>query len=232
MNKIYGYARISTAKQSIDRQIKNLDKFHNGIEIYQEVFSGTSKDRPNWKKLQKRLKEGDTLVFDSVSRMSRNSEEGSKKYFELLGKGVTLIFLKEPYINTEVYNNTLKSSKNISVADTDLNDTILQGVREYMNRLAKKQIAIAFDQAEKEVEDMRLRTKEGLKVAKSKGIQLGRPRGAKSITKREKYLKEKLQSHSKAFGGTMTDKDFIEAYKCSKSTLVKYKRELKIELTI
>lgn len=229
MGKVYGYARISTAKQSIDRQIKNLENYDKKIDIFKEVFTGRSIARPQWAKLQKKVRDGDTIVFDSVSRMSRNSEEGVKKYFELMEKGIELVFIKEPYINTSVYDEKLKTNESITVEDKDLNDTIMRGVREYLVKLAEKQIIIAFDQSEKEVEDLRQRTVEGLEQAVKKGKVLGRAPGTKVNLKREKELKKKLNKHSKAFGGSMTDKEFIETYRCSKSTLVKYKRELREE---
>lgn len=49
------------------------------------------------------LKRGDTVIFDSVSRMSRNAEEGFQLYMELLEKGINLEFINEPYINTDYY---------------------------------------------------------------------------------------------------------------------------------
>lgn len=49
------------------------------------------------------LKRGDTVIFDSVSRMSRNAEEGFQLYMELLEKGINLEFINEPHINTDYY---------------------------------------------------------------------------------------------------------------------------------
>lgn len=77
---IYGYCRISTAKQSIDRQIRNIKAEYPTAHIVQEAYTGTSIFRPEWLKLYRVLKAGDTVVFDSVSRMSRNAEEGFALY--------------------------------------------------------------------------------------------------------------------------------------------------------
>ena len=71
---IYGYARISTAKQSIERQIRNIEREYPGAIIVQESYTGIKFDRKEWKKLFTKVKAGDILVFDSVSRMSRNAE--------------------------------------------------------------------------------------------------------------------------------------------------------------
>ena len=79
---IYGYCRISTAKQSIDRQIRNIKAEYPTAHIVQEAYTGTSIFRLEWLKLYRILKSGDMVVFDSVSRMSRNAEEVLQKRTE------------------------------------------------------------------------------------------------------------------------------------------------------
>lgn len=229
MSKIYGYCRISTKTQSIERQIQNILKDYPGAKIYQEVFTGTTTDRTEWNKLKKVLKANDTIIFDSVSRMSRNADEGINEYMELLDKGINLVFLKEGYINTEVYQEQLKANDSLKIDDTDLNETIMKGIREYLKRLATRQIKIAFDQSEKEVQDLRQRTKEGLIVAKGKGSQVGRIKGDTFETKKSKEAKEKILKYSKDFGGQMQDKEIMEdVLKISRNSYYKYKKELLI----
>lgn len=226
MKKIYGYARISTRKQNIERQIENILKEFSSAKIYQEAFTGTTTDRIEWKKLKKALKSGDTIVFDSVSRMSRNADEGVNEYMELLEREINLIFLKEPYINTEVYQEQLKANDNIKANDIDLNDTILKGVREYLKRLATKQIRIAFEQSQKEVDDLKQRTKEGLKLAKANGSQVGRAKGDTFETKKSIEMKEKIKKLSKDFNGTLKDTEIMELLGIARNTYYKYKREM------
>ena len=69
---MYGYCRISQKKQSIERQIRNIKEAYPEAVIIEEAFTGTKIDRPEWNKLYKKAKSGDTIIFDSVSRMSRN----------------------------------------------------------------------------------------------------------------------------------------------------------------
>ncbi|MEG1087651.1 MAG: recombinase family protein, partial [Cetobacterium sp.] len=69
---------ISTKSQSIERQIRNIIREYPDADIVEEVCTGTSLQRTNWIKLKNKLKKGDVVVFDSVSRMSRNSVEGIK----------------------------------------------------------------------------------------------------------------------------------------------------------
>ena len=103
---IYGYCRISTAKQSIDRQIRNIKAEYPTAHIVQEAYTGTSIFRPEWLKLYRILKSGDMVVFDSVSRMSRNAEEGFTLYEDLYHKGIRLVFLKEHHIDTVTYKKS------------------------------------------------------------------------------------------------------------------------------
>ena len=125
---IYGYCRISTAKQSIDRQIRNIKAEYPTAHIVQEAYTGTSIFRPEWLKLYRVLKAGDTVVFDSVSRMSRNAEEGFALYEDLYHKGIRLVFLKEHHIDTETYKKALSGS--IAMTGTNV-DFILKGIRSF-----------------------------------------------------------------------------------------------------
>ena len=91
---IYGYVRISTAKQSIDRQNRNIKQAFPTAIIIQETFTGATFQRKEWHKLIKAVKRDDTIVFDSVSRMSRTADEGFTVYESLFKQGIRLVFLK------------------------------------------------------------------------------------------------------------------------------------------
>lgn len=70
---IYGYARVSTANQRLDRQVRSIEQWagERRIEkIYREKYTGITIDRPQFSRLLSIIKSGDTIVFDSVSRMS------------------------------------------------------------------------------------------------------------------------------------------------------------------
>ena len=223
MSKIYGYCRISTNKQSIARQLRNIQGAYPTAIMVQEVFTGTKADRPAFTKLLKVIAPGDAIVFDSVSRMSRNADEGFKLYEELFNKGVDLVFIKEPHINTETYKKAI--SNNISMTGTKV-DLILKGVNEYLLALAKEQIQIAFNQSEKEVLDLKQRTKEGIETARLNGKQIGQVKGAKLITKKSISAKEQIIKYSKDFNGTLKDIEVMKLIGLSRNTYYKYKREL------
>ena len=222
--KIYGYVRISTKKQSIERQIRNIKAYNEKAVIVEEVYTGTKLDRPNWSKLYKKVKAGDVIIFDSVSRMSRNAVEGFTVYEELYNRGVELVFIKERHIDTATYKNALEN--NIRLTGTSV-DYILEGVNKYLMALAKEQIRLAFEQSEKEVEDLRQRTKEGIETARLNGKQIGRVDGATPITKKSIEAKAIIKEHSIDFRGSLKDAEVIKLTGLARNTYYKYKRELR-----
>lgn len=221
---IYGYCRISTKDQSIERQIRNITAEYPTATIIKEVYTATKLEgRKEFNKLLKVVKKGDTIVFDSVSRMSRNAVEGFELYEELYNKGVNLVFIKEPMINTDTYKKALENQ--IDMTNTAV-DSILKGINEYLMILAKEQIKIAFEQSQKEVEDLRQRTIEGMQTAKLNGKQIGQPKGVKLTTKKSIEKKEQIQKYSKDFNGTLKDTEVMKLIGIAKNTYYKYKKEI------
>ena len=112
----YGLARISTSKQNIERQVRNIFQQYPNAKIIQETYTGTTfEGRKELDKLLKILKAGDTLIFDSVSRMSRNAEEGCQLYEELYDANINIVFLKEPHINTSTYRRALENQISVEL---------------------------------------------------------------------------------------------------------------------
>lgn len=220
---IWGYARISTPKQSILRQIRNIEGAYPSAHIVQEAYTGTKINRPEWIKLCHAVQAGDTIVFDSVSRMSRNAEEGITAYFRLFDLGINLVFLKEHYIDTDVYRMNVKDK--IALTGTD-EDELFIGINNYFRKLAERQIRIAFEQAEKEVQDLRQRTKEGIDTARLNGKQIGQKQGANLKVKKAGPAKEKIKKYSRNFEGSLTDGECMKLIGISRNTYYKYKKQL------
>lgn len=224
---VYGYCRISTAKQSLERQIENISKYNSDAEIITETFTGTKSDRPEWMKLLKKLKQGDTIIFDSVSRMSRNADEGIEQYMELYSKGITLEFLKESYINTEVYKQTLNN--NIQFVGNEIADIYIEATNKVLRMLAEKQIRIAFEQAEKEVKDLQQRTREGMKSAKAGEKISEKKTGKEYKVKKSEPAKDIIRKHYKKFGGSLRTDEVITLAGISRNTFFKYVKEIQSE---
>ena len=241
---VYGYVRVSTKKQSIERQITNICSLYPDAEIYAEKMTGTTCDRPQFNTLLKIVKPGDTIVFDSVSRMSRNAEEGFKIYDKLYDDGVNLVFLNETHINTDSYKKAFKSICSVNTGDR-ATDTLVNGIMDAVNTFLKAKvqddIMQAFLQSEKEVKDTRERVKQGLRESRKKGVILGHRLGTTITHHTEKPIKDLILKYSRDFNGHNTDKDLLAIINSqqikvndtnsqahiSRNTLYKYKRELK-----
>ena len=223
----YGYCRISKPKQRIDSQIRNIKAAYPNAVIVQEVFTRTRMDRKEWPKLMKRVSAGDTIIFDSVSRMSGNAVDGFATYEELYNKGVNLVFLKEPHINTDTYKKALENNVQLTGGSVDY---ILEGVNKYLMELAKEQIRLAFEQSEKEVEDLHQRTREGIETARLNGKQIGRKANSTITTKKSIAAKAVIKKHSKDFDGNLSEKDVMLLAGVSRNSFYKYKRQLISEI--
>ena len=229
---IYAYCRVSTKHQRIARQITNITEIYPKAIIIREFYTGTKQDRPNWNKLIEQIKAGDTIVFDSVSRMSRNAQEGYKDYKMLYELGIHLVFLNEPLINTSVFDSTKSNLLSIQVeTENEAVDNFFKGNIELINNflmaLAEEQIKAAFEQSEKEVTDLHSRISQGMREAKRNGVHIGLAKGTTLTTKKSLECKAIIKKHSKDFGGSLEDPDVIMLCGCSRNSYYKYKRSLK-----
>jgi len=220
---IYGYCRVSTQKQSIERQERNILHDYPDAVIVKDIYTGSTMDRPHWTALLAKLKSGDTVVFDAVSRMSRTEDEGYAIYERLFQAGVELVFIKEPYISTVVYRNALQTS--IPMTGTAV-DEILAGVNRYLMTVARDQIRLAFAMAAKELSAIHQRTSEGIATARIHGKQIGRVSGTVVETRKSKQCKEIILKRSSAFNGNLSDAETMLLCGCSRNSYYKYKREL------
>lgn len=231
MEIIFGFCRVSTLHQNIERQVRNILEKYPNARIVREYYTGTKLDgRKEWNKLyelvKKEVAKGKTvkIVFDEVTRMSRNADEGFNLYQELFELDVNLEFLKDSHINTDVYRKAL----NVDIQMTGTNvDIILEAVKKYLMALAKEQIKLAFQKAEDEVNYLHKRTSEGILTAKLNGKQIGRVKGKIYKTKKETTCKEVILKNSKDFNGNNTDEEVMKICGISRNSYYKYKKELK-----
>lgn len=230
---VFGYCRISTPSQNIERQVRNIAAAYPTAHIIREIYTGTAcQGRKELDKLLHAVQPGDTIVFDSVSRMSRSADEGCALYRELYNRGVNLCFLKEPHINTDTYRQALQRQAGAAPqTGSDATDRFVCGIMDALNRytadLAAEQIRLAFAQAQKEVDDLHQRTREGLMTARLNGRQIGQQPGRKLNIKKSAPCKEQIKKYSRDFGGTLTDAECIKLIGIARNTYYKYKRELR-----
>ena len=157
--------------------------------------------------------------------MPRNAQEGFALYKQLYDQGIHLIFLKEPQINTDTYRQSLQTA--IPMTGTAV-DPILEGVNAFLMTRAETQIRLAFEQSQKEVDDLRQRTREGIETARRNGKQIRRQPGSQVHRKREAVIKEQIQKYSRDFQGTLTDRETMKLIGgISRGTYYKYKAQLR-----
>lgn len=203
MNKTYCYIRISTDKQEYDRQIQIFkDKgYINGVncEYVEETFTGTKTKRPEFDKLIKKMEKGDTLVCESLSRLSRG---GVIKTLDLITE-----FIQKKQINVII----LKENFYLQAGEKpDANTNLLLGIFSVLGQFERDLISE--------------RTKEGLKAVKTKGTRLGKPKGQYNtkenfINTLEKMLDKNI-GQSKACLYTRFPKKSFQ--KCIKKCYSKY----------
>lgn len=154
--KKFGYVRVSSKDQNEERQIQNMKDL--GIEerdIFIDKESGKNMERENYQMLKRLVRTGDTIVFDSLTRLGRNMNDTLEEFRYYEKHKVNLQFIKEPYINV---NYTGEST----------NDVIQSAIQK-----ATLTILSAF--AEKERIDIKQRQAEGIALARKQGKRLGRP---------------------------------------------------------
>lgn len=240
--KTYGYCRVSTKYQELARQIANITKEYPDAVIIEEKYTGTTSERPKWQHLiNKDIKKGDTIIFDSVSRMSRNADEGMQDYERLYEMGVNLIFLKEPHINTSVYRNTLQTR--ISEVGNEIADEYIKATNRVLMILARNQVRIAFEMAQKEVDEKRKCVSEGIREVQKQNkkyqangefdkiVQIGQKKGRTLNIKKKEPIKKEILKKSKDFEGSYTDKDLMIILGIARNTYYKYKKEVAEEFT-
>lgn len=219
---LYAYCRVSTKDQKLERQEKNIKEYYKekleDLIFFEEKFTGTTSDRPEWKKLIKIVREGDTIIFDSVSRMSRDGEEGYNDYLNLWKRKINLIFLNEQYLNTEIFNSQIAmydKIENIEIDDTF--SPLIKGIVETLKNILRKQIKVAFEQAEKERDDIVKRITEGQKLTIKK---MGRPKRKIPEVLKNEIIDGYINSRKRDV------KYFIDNYKISRKTFYNYLKDI------
>lgn len=230
----YGYVRVSTIQQKTQRQIENIRSFDAGAIIYEEKQSGKDiENRAVFRKLLDKVKPGDAIIFDEVSRMSRNADEGYRLYMELMEKGISLIFLKEHHIDTDEYqrrtqNHIARVSSSNEKMDNLING-ILDLVADFERENLKDNIRLAFQQAEHERSFLIKRVTEG--KSRSDKHQ-GRPKGSRNVkSDKADHIKKVIIEQSKDFDGKFSDAKIMREYLTgvARNTYYKYKKELAVE---
>lgn len=152
----YGYTRVSTEKQEVDRQTEALAEYAraNGItfsQVFTDKISGRTFQRPQYEKMKSLLKSGDTLIIKEIDRLGRDWDMTAAEWRYFLDNDIRIIVIDMPILNIE-------------------------GEMSLETRLIKEQVfTLMLYLAQKEREKISQRTREALQAKKASGVVLGRP---------------------------------------------------------
>lgn len=218
MGRLFGYLRISTKeerrKQKFTRQEHALKSWcaENNEEIperriYRDDASGKNFNRASWKEMEQDVQAGDTIIFKDICRFTRERDNGYKKYMELLNRGIELIFLDNPTLNTEYIKSMQNSAEKMK------RENIVGGMTlEFVIRLL---LVTELDKAEKERETTVKRIKDGIAASdKKSGRKIGQ------LDKLSPELENDIRVY--LVNRSVKQIDLINRYNISRNTLKKY----------
>ena len=198
---LVGYVRVSTKKQNVQRQINSLEKY-GCEEIFIDYESGKDFNRKEYIRMKKFLRKKDVLVFGELDRLGRNKEEIDREWQELIDKGVDIVVLDVPILDTRKYQDGLEK-------------LIMGLTRDIFSYLA-----------EKERENILERQKQGIEIAKREGKFKGRPvKYSENATGKDKVIYEKIIELLKE---KKSVQDISKDIGVSRNTVYKIKKQIPI----
>ena len=196
---IYAYARVSTKEQNLDRQLEELKKYTD--KIYQEKQSGKDfESRIINQKMKKKLSAGDLIIIASLDRLGRNYEQIISEWKDITNKGCDIQVLDMPILNTK---------NGVDGLDGKFISNLVLQILAYVSQ--------------KEREKIKERQKQGIRIAKEKGVKFGRPSILdERLDFDEYYFKQDLK--------TMNWIRFCDKYGISRAIYFKYRKKFYPEL--
>ena len=193
----YGYVRVSSITQNIDRQMEEMQKLNIPLKnIYVDKESGKDFNRAEYKKLIRKIKKGDLLIVKSIDRLGRNYKS----------------------IIEEWHNITKIVEANIFVIDMPLLDTRATPENLVGTFISDLVLQILSFVAETERQNIKQRQMEGIKAAKEKGKHLGRPKQVlpkNFVTIKNKYISSQISSTKACEILQMNKSTFYKYIKCA-----------------
>ena len=162
---IYGYARVSTREQNLDRQFESLERYVDKENIYFDKQSGKDMNRKQYQELKKAVKKGDEIYFHELDRLGRNKEEMIREIKSFKDNGVVVRILDVPTTMVKIEGQ--------------------EWVVEMINNIL---IEVLSSVAENERKKIRNRQQEGIKIALEKGVKFGRDSISKEIIENAKNI--------------------------------------------
>ncbi len=217
MGNYYSYKRISTdtEKQNFNRQIKSLERYaaeHNIeylIDFTEEKSAKNFSDRPQFRKLDKLLQDGDTIVFKDLSRFTREAENGYKKYMEWIERGISIVFIDNPTVSSDYIRQMMKTAEQQDI----VTKTAMEGV-------IKLLLIVELDRAEQQRRYISKAITDGIAASDKKS---GRKPG--QLDKMTKELQDDIKHY--LVDRTVKQVTLMNKHNISRNTLKKYIESIK-----
>ena len=212
MGNYYSYKRISTdtEKQNFNRQIKSLERYaaeHNIeylIEFTEEKSAKNFSERPQFKKLDKLLQDGDTIVFKDLSRFTREAENGYSKYMEWIDRGISIVFIDNPTVSSDYIRQMMQTAEQQDI----VTKTAMEGV-------IKLLLIVELDRAEQQRRYISKAITDGIAASDKKS---GRKAG--QLDKMTKELRADIERY--LVDRTIKQSTLMDKHGISRNTLKKY----------
>lgn len=212
MGNYYSYKRISTdsEKQNFNRQIKSLERFANEhnieylLEFTEEKSAKDFDSRPQFKKLDKLLYAGDTVVFKDLSRFSREAENGYKKYMEWLKRDINIVFIDNPTISSDYIRNMTEIAQKQDIV-----------TKTAMESVIKLLLIVELDRAEQQRRYISKAIMDGIAASdKKSGRKIGQ------LDKMTEPLHKDIELYLR--DRSITQVELMKKHNISRNTLKKY----------
>ena len=212
MGNYYSYKRISTdqERQNFNRQIKSLEKYASDhdieylIDFTEEKSAKNFSDRPQFKKLDKILQAGDTVVFKDLSRFTREAENGYKKYMEWLDRNINIVFIDNPTVSSEYIRQMMTTAEK--------QDLVTKTAMEGIIRLL---LIVELDRAEQQRKYISKAIADGIAASNKRS---GRKTG--QLDKMTDLLKSDIELY--LHDRKITQSELMKKHSISRNTLKKY----------
>lgn len=212
MGNYYSYKRISTdqERQNFNRQIKSLEKYASEhdieflIDFTEEKSAKNFSERPQFKKLDKILQAGDTVVFKDLSRFTREAENGYKKYMEWLDRDINIVFIDNPTVSSDYIRQMMSTAEKQDL----VTKTAMEGI-------IKLLLIVELDRAEQQRRYISKAITDGIKASPKKS---GRKEG--SMDKFTDEIKTDINLYLSDRHITQTE--LMKKHDISRNTLKKY----------
>lgn len=228
MAKEFAYCSSGCTRPQFENQVDSINRRYPNAIVIKELYSKTVTDRTELMKLMAQLEQDDTLIVNSMDRLSRDPEQLLSYYKDLTDKGVNLIFINQPYMNTEVYTSAMKEMTSV---DSDSKGAV---IADGLQHLLKMQITRILEKSWEDLQKNRNHMREVYK--KEAGAEAsdaaGGIAGKKKYESRKSFMvKELIRKYNQGYGGDMNDVQTMEQIReemgtISRNTYYKYKREL------